>query len=105
MFGIFKLIFALEQILADMEDSQISALPPELAAEAQNLRREWESRNRHMQDRFFTHQGPSTLSQILRSHQAASGSREYLIKHILFHFVIYWYINLFPFFTRLFCFT
>lgn len=66
-----------------MEDSQIAALPPDLAAEAQNLRREWESRNRHMQDRFFTsHPGQSTLSQILRSHQAASGSREYLTKYL-----------------------
>lgn len=35
-----------QQILADMEDSQISVLPPELAAEAQNLRRELETRNR-----------------------------------------------------------
>lgn len=31
-----------------MEESQISVLPPELAAEAQNLRRDWESRNRQM---------------------------------------------------------
>lgn len=85
--ALIDLLFS-DQILADMEDSQISALPPELAAEAQNLRREWESRNRHMQDRFFTtHQGPSTLSQILRSHQAASGSRKYPCKHILFEFV------------------
>lgn len=28
-----------------MEDSQISSLPPDLAAEAQHLRRDWESRN------------------------------------------------------------
>ncbi len=35
-----------QQILADMEDSQISVLPPELAAEAQTLRRELESRTR-----------------------------------------------------------
>lgn len=31
-----------------MEESQISVLPPDLAAEAQNLRRDWESRNRQM---------------------------------------------------------
>lgn len=31
-----------------MEESQISVLPPELAAEAQNLRRDWESRNRQI---------------------------------------------------------
>uniref|UniRef100_A0A1A9ZLS0 HECT-type E3 ubiquitin transferase n=1 Tax=Glossina pallidipes TaxID=7398 RepID=A0A1A9ZLS0_GLOPL len=34
-----------QAILADMEDSQISSLPPDLAAEAQHLRRDWESRN------------------------------------------------------------
>ncbi|XP_063707232.1 E3 ubiquitin-protein ligase HUWE1 isoform X2 [Culicoides brevitarsis] len=37
-----------QAILTDMEESQISVLPPELAAEAQNLRRDWESRNRQM---------------------------------------------------------
>lgn len=37
-----------QAILTDMEDSQISVLPPELAAEAQNLRRDWESRNRQI---------------------------------------------------------
>lgn len=31
-----------------MEESQISVLPPDLAAEAQNLRRDWESRNRQI---------------------------------------------------------
>lgn len=28
-----------------MEDSQMASLPPELAAEAQHLRRDWETRN------------------------------------------------------------
>lgn len=37
-----------------MEDSQISALPPEIAAEAQTLRREWETRNRQMQERILS---------------------------------------------------
>lgn len=37
-----------QAILTDMEDSQISVLPPDLAAEAQNLRRDWESRNRQI---------------------------------------------------------
>ncbi|SPP78575.1 E3 ubiquitin-protein ligase HUWE1 isoform X2 [Drosophila guanche] len=32
-------------ILSDMEESQIASLPPELAAEAQFLRRDWETRN------------------------------------------------------------
>lgn len=36
-----------------MEDSQIAALPPELAQEAQNLRRDWETRNRAMQERIL----------------------------------------------------
>lgn len=53
-----------------MEDSQISVLPPELAAEAQNLRREWEARNRQlMQERFINHvtNNTSALSSILRT--------------------------------------
>lgn len=37
-----------QAILTDMEDSQISLLPSELAAEAQNLRRDWENRNRQI---------------------------------------------------------
>ncbi|XP_046406854.1 E3 ubiquitin-protein ligase HUWE1 isoform X2 [Ischnura elegans] len=58
------------QILSDMEESQISALSPELAAEAANLRREWETRNRQMmQERFFSHVNPnnSALTSILRN--------------------------------------
>lgn len=46
-----------------MEDSQIAALPPELAAEAQNLRRDWETRNRQMQERILT----SSFSHALRN--------------------------------------
>ena len=34
-----------QSLLADMEESQISALPAELAAEAQNLRRDYEQVN------------------------------------------------------------
>lgn len=46
-----------------MEDSQISALPPDLAAEAQNLRRVWETRNRQLlQERILT----SSFSNVLR---------------------------------------
>lgn len=59
-----------QAVLADMEDSQISSLPAEYAAEAQNLRREIEQRNRAMmQGGFFnqfSHNG-SALSSILRS--------------------------------------
>lgn len=53
-----------------MEESQIAALPPDLAAEAQSLRREWESRNRQfLQDRLFSHghHPGTTLSSILRN--------------------------------------
>lgn len=44
-----------------MEDSQIAALPPELAAEAQNLRRDWETRNRQMHERILTSNFTHTL--------------------------------------------
>lgn len=53
-----------------MEESQIAALPPELAVEAQSLRREWETRNRQLlQDRFLHshHSASTTLSSILRN--------------------------------------
>ncbi|XP_059469591.1 E3 ubiquitin-protein ligase HUWE1 isoform X4 [Neocloeon triangulifer] len=59
-----------QAILTDMEESQISVLPPELAAEAQTLRRDWEARNRQiMQERFLNHvsQSNNTLSSILRN--------------------------------------
>jgi len=59
-----------QSLLADMEESQISALPADLAAEAQNLRRDYEQRSRQMMhERFFNHvnhTGP-TLSSILRN--------------------------------------
>ena len=61
-----------QSLLADMEESQISALPADLAAEAQNLRRDYEQRNSRqtMHERFFSHvsqSGGPTLSSILRS--------------------------------------
>ena len=56
-----------------MEDSQISALPPDLAAEAQTLRRDWETRNRQMQERILS----SSFTTALRS---APGSRSKLQK-------------------------
>ncbi|XP_029040981.2 LOW QUALITY PROTEIN: E3 ubiquitin-protein ligase HUWE1 [Osmia bicornis bicornis] len=65
-----------QAILTDMEESQISVLPPDLAQEAQNLRREWEARNRHiMQERFLNHvsQGNTTLSSILRTSGRRTG--------------------------------
>lgn len=49
-------------ILSDMEDSQMSALPPELAAEAQNLRRDWYARNRQIaQERFLQSNLPTII--------------------------------------------
>lgn len=65
-----------------MEESQISVLPPDLAQEAQNLRREWEARNRHMmQERFLNHvsQSNTALSSILRN----SGRGKFLLQLIL----------------------
>ena len=59
-----------QSLLAEMEESQISALPAEIAAEAQTLRRDFEQRNRAlMHERFFNHVNhpTSTLSSILRS--------------------------------------
>lgn len=44
------------QILSDIEESQISVLPPDLAEEAQTLRRDWESRNRQMMQERLLHQ-------------------------------------------------
>lgn len=58
-----------------MEDSQIAALPPELAAEAQNLRRDWETRNRQMQERILT----QSFSHALRN----PGNRSELESSIL----------------------
>lgn len=59
------------QILTDMEESQISVLPPELAAEAQNLRRDWESRNRQMmQMRLLNQIGTSANFHSLFRHRS-----------------------------------
>lgn len=55
------------QVLADMDDSQIALLPGDLATEAQSLRNELETRQRQIQERFFTTHAGSTLSRILRS--------------------------------------
>ena len=56
------------QVLADMDDSQLNLLPPELASEAQSLRQELEARHRQIQERFFNSQSAqSALSRILRN--------------------------------------
>lgn len=75
-----------QAILTDMEESQMSVLPPDLAEEAQNLRRQWEARNRHlMQERFLNHvsQGNTTLSSILRnSGRGRGGGTRYAIHSV-----------------------
>ncbi|XP_076681578.1 HECT, UBA and WWE domain containing E3 ubiquitin protein ligase 1 isoform X3 [Andrena cerasifolii] len=72
-----------QAILTDMEESQISVLPPDLAQEAQNLRREWEDRNRHiMQERFINQvrQGSASFSRLLRtSSRGRGGGHRYAI--------------------------
>ncbi|XP_042241661.1 E3 ubiquitin-protein ligase HUWE1-like isoform X2 [Homarus americanus] len=62
-----------QTILADLEDSQFAALPPELAQEAQTLRRQREERSRHVHEHMFNRSGTS-LSSILRN-TARIGSR------------------------------
>eukprot|EP00095_Tigriopus_kingsejongensis_P000124 snap_masked-scaffold450_size166944-processed-gene-0.5 protein:Tk00124 transcript:snap_masked-scaffold450_size166944-processed-gene-0.5-mRNA-1 annotation:"e3 ubiquitin-protein ligase huwe1-like isoform x5" len=68
-----------QSVLADMEESQMSALPADLAAEAQTLRREFEIRNRAMiQERLFNHVnqgGNSALNSILRNTFTGRGSQ------------------------------
>ena len=55
-----------QQVLADMDDSMVAVLPPDLAAEANLLRRELEERHRRlMQERLFA-QGAGLISGILR---------------------------------------
>nr|XP_015209351.1 PREDICTED: E3 ubiquitin-protein ligase HUWE1 [Lepisosteus oculatus] len=55
-------------VLEDMEDSVLAVMPPDIAAEAQALRREQEARQRQlMHERLFGHSSSSALSAILRS--------------------------------------
>ncbi|XP_041093093.1 E3 ubiquitin-protein ligase HUWE1-like [Polyodon spathula] len=55
-------------VLEDMEDSVLAVMPPDIAAEAQALRREQEVRQRQlMHDTLFGHSSSSALSAILRS--------------------------------------
>lgn len=63
-----------QQVLADMDDSTVAVLPPDLAAEAQTLRRELEERHRRlMQERLFAQAaGAGSLSAILRHSGACS---------------------------------
>lgn len=60
-------------VLEDMEDSVLAVMPPDIAAEAQALRREQEARQRQlMHERLFGHSSTSALSAILRSPGKAS---------------------------------
>ena len=73
-----------QSVLADLEESQMSALPADLAAEAASLRREYDLRNHRamMHDRFFGQVGGgggaggtgATLSSILRNAHRLTGS-------------------------------
>nr|DBA13759.1 TPA: hypothetical protein GDO54_017098 [Pyxicephalus adspersus] len=55
-------------VLEDKEDSILAVMTPEIAAEAQALRREQEARQRQlMHERLFGHSSTSALSAILRS--------------------------------------
>ncbi|XP_059618382.1 E3 ubiquitin-protein ligase HUWE1 [Phlebotomus argentipes] len=54
-----------QSILSDMEDSQISVLPPELAAEAQNLRRDWQLMQEHVMN-LLGGASSSSSSTVLR---------------------------------------
>ncbi|MEE6505738.1 hypothetical protein FKM82_005640 [Ascaphus truei] len=52
-------------VLEDMEDSVLAVMPPDIAAEAQALRREQEARQRQlMHERLFGHSSTSALSAI-----------------------------------------
>ena len=54
----------------------MSALPANLAEEAQSLRREYELRNRAMMnERFFSHATHGSLSSILRNTVRGLGSQ------------------------------
>ncbi|XP_023229433.1 E3 ubiquitin-protein ligase HUWE1-like [Centruroides sculpturatus] len=64
-----------QQVLADMDDSLLALLPPDLAAEAHALRRELEARHRQMQERFLSSHAGTALSRILRSAAGRMGTR------------------------------
>ncbi|XP_017113044.1 E3 ubiquitin-protein ligase HUWE1 isoform X3 [Drosophila elegans] len=61
-----------QAILTDMEESQIASLPPELAAEAQFLRRDWESRNGARMD---AHPPSNALSRFQTTLQSLDEAR------------------------------
>lgn len=64
-------------VLEDMEDSVLAVMPPDIAAEAQALRREQEARQRQlMHERLFGHSSTSALSAILRSPGTQGGKWE-----------------------------
>ena len=57
-----------QQVLSDMDDSQMPTLPADIAAEARELRQELEDRHRRvMQERLFAQGGAASLSAILRN--------------------------------------
>lgn len=73
-------------VLEDMEDSVLAVMPPDIAAEAQALRREQEARQRQlMHERLFGHSSTSALSAILRSPGMEGGQWEGSGKSNLVH--------------------
>ncbi|GAB0086383.1 hypothetical protein DMENIID0001_004360 [Sergentomyia squamirostris] len=63
-----------QSILTDMEESQISVLPPDLAAEAQNLRRDYELMQQHVMNVLGGATGGSS-STVLRYRRRNQASR------------------------------
>lgn len=59
------------QVLADMDDTVLAVLPPDIAAEAQTLRRELEARHRQIQERFFGHGAGTVFSHLFRNSGAS----------------------------------
>lgn len=54
------------QVLSDMDDSMLAVLPPELAAEAQEMRLYMERHRSMLQERLFAQASAASLSGIIR---------------------------------------
>lgn len=76
------------QVLADMDDSMVAVLPPDLAAEATSLRRDLEERQRRLvQERFF-HPGAASLSTILRHSGTDADEILFTLKFLMKRFLV-----------------
>lgn len=67
------------QLLSELEESQLTALPPELAAEAASLRRDMEERHRQYVEQRILNHPSAALSSLLRHPNvfSSSGSGRY----------------------------